>query len=109
MEIATGFICAAEADGVEGETFNLGIGREIRIDELATLIRDIVGRDVPVEQEDARMRPAASEVDRLCSSPDRAHEVLGWKPAHDLRTGLALTVEWIRARGPGARVEQFAV
>ncbi len=108
-DTASGFICAAEAEGVEGATFNLGVGKEIAIGDLAELIRDVVGRDVPIEQEDARMRPDGSEVDRLCSSPEQAREVLGWEPQHDLRAGLQLTVEWIRARGPRAGVEQFAV
>jgi NAD dependent epimerase/dehydratase len=109
-DTATGFICAAQAgDEVVGRTFNLGIGKEISVGDLAELVRDVVGRDVPIEQEDARMRPAGSEVDRLCSNPDQAHAVLGWEPAHDLRTGIQLTVEWIRARGPRAGVEQFAV
>jgi NAD dependent epimerase/dehydratase len=108
-DTATGFIRAAEAEGVEGRTFNLGVGKEIAVGELAELIRDVVGRDVPIEQEDSRMRPADSEVDRLCSDPSRAHDALGWVPEHDLRTGLALTIEWIRARGPRAGVEQYAV
>jgi nucleoside-diphosphate-sugar epimerase len=55
------------------------------------------------------MRPSGSEVDRLCSSPDRARTVLGWEPEHDLRTGLQQTIDWIRARGPRAGVEQYAV
>jgi NAD dependent epimerase/dehydratase len=108
-DTATGFICAAEAEGVEGGTFNLGVGKEIAVGELAELIRDVVGRDVPIEQEDARMRPAQSEVDRLLSNPARARELLGWEPAHDLRTGLELTIEWIRARGPRAGIAQYAV
>jgi NAD dependent epimerase/dehydratase len=108
-DTATGFVHAAKAEGVEGRTFNLGVGKEISIGELAELVRDVVGRDLPIEQEDSRMRPAESEVDRLCSNPSQAREALGWEPAHDLRTGLALTIEWIRARGPRAGVEQYAV
>ena len=108
-DTAAGFIRAAEAEGVEGETFNLGVGKEIAVGDLAELIRDVVGRDLPIEQEDSRMRPAGSEVDRLCSNPQRARDALGWEPEHDLRTGLQLTVEWIRARGPRAGVEQYVV
>jgi len=108
-DTAAGFIRAAEAEGVEGETFNLGVGKEIAVGDLAELIRDVVGRDLPIEQEDSRMRPAGSEVDRLCSNPQRARDALGWEPEHDLRTGLQLTVEWIRARGPRAGAEQYVV
>jgi NAD dependent epimerase/dehydratase len=108
-DTAGGFIRAAEAEGAEGGTFNLGVGKEIAVGELAELIRDVVGRELPIEQEDARMRPAASEVDRLCSNPQQARDVLGWEPEHDLRTGLRLTIEWIRGRGPRAGVEQYVV
>jgi NAD dependent epimerase/dehydratase len=109
-DTASGFVRAAQADDdVIGRTFNLGVGKEITIGDLAELIRDVVGRDVPIEQEDARMRPVGSEVDRLCSNPERALAALGWQPEHDLRTGIELTVEWIRARGPRGSVEQFAI
>lgn len=108
-DTASGFVHAALAEGVEGGTFNLGVGREITIGDLAALISEVVGRDLPIEQEGSRMRPAASEVDRLCSNPEQARELLGWEPEHDLRTGLELTIEWIRGRGPRAGVEQFAV
>jgi NAD dependent epimerase/dehydratase len=108
-DTATGFIHAAQADDVQGRTFNLGVGKEIAIGDLAEMIRETVGRDVPIEQEDARMRPAASEVDRLCSNADLARQSLGWSPQHDLREGLRLTIEWIRGRGPRAGAEQFAV
>ncbi|TMK97226.1 MAG: NAD-dependent epimerase/dehydratase family protein, partial [Actinobacteria bacterium] len=108
-DTATGFIHAAAAQAVEGRTFNLGVGKEIAVGELAELIRDVVGRDLPIEQEDSRMRPAGSEVDRLCSDPTQARDLLGWTPEHDLRTGLALTIEWIRTRGRRAGIEQYVV
>lgn len=108
-DTARGLVEAAQADGVEGGVFNLGYGAEIAIGDLAALICELAGSDVPVEQQDARRRPTSSEVDRLWSDPSRARAAFGWQPRHSLRDGLGITVDWIRSRGPTATVEEFTV
>jgi dTDP-glucose 4,6-dehydratase len=69
----------------------------------------MVGRDVPVEQEESRLRPPDSEVGRLCSDPARARESIGWNPTHSLPEGLAVTIDWIRSRGVGERIKEFVL
>jgi len=108
-DTAAGLIAAAEADGVEGDTFNLGCGKEISVSALAQLICDLAGSDLPVEHEDARARPGGSEVDRLCSDPSKARDAFGWRPEHSLRDGLAATIEWMRSQGAHGLVEEFVV
>ncbi len=76
-----GFLCAAEAPGVEGGTFNLGTGREISIGALAQEIVRLAGRPVEIVTEPERLRPEASEVQRLLSDNSLAREKLGWAPA----------------------------
>jgi dTDP-glucose 4,6-dehydratase len=109
LDTADGLIRAARAPGVEGGVFNLGFGAEISINSLTALIRELVGRDVPVEHEDARLRPGTSEVARLCSDPSRARASFGWQPKHSLRDGLEFTIEWIRTQGTNELVEEFVV
>ncbi|MGB8983005.1 MAG: GDP-mannose 4,6-dehydratase [Anaerolineales bacterium] len=92
-----GFIRAAEAAQVEGQTFNLGTGRGIRVGELAARIMQIVGRQVEVRQDPARLRPDKSEVLQLLSDNSLARQVLKWEPRVSLDEGLARTVEWIRS------------
>ncbi len=92
-----GFIRAAEAAQVEGQTFNLGTGRGIRVGELAARIMQIVGRPVEVRQDPARLRPDKSEVLQLLSDNSLARQVLKWEPRVSLDEGLARTVEWIRS------------
>ena len=92
-----GFIKAAQADDVEGQTFNLGTGEEISVGELATKIMQIVGKQVQVTQDAVRLRPEQSEVMRLVSDNSRARESIGWTPRVTLDSGLARTVEWIRS------------
>jgi NAD dependent epimerase/dehydratase len=91
-----GFMRAALTDGVLGETFNLGNDREISVGELAALIVELVGRQVHIETDPARVRPVASEVRRLCADYSLARDRLAWQPSVSLREGLRRTIDWIR-------------
>ncbi len=91
-----GFICAALASGVEGQTFNLGTNQEISIGELAELILQKVGRPVKLMVEQERLRPVNSEVYRLLADAERAKKELHWQPKMTLDAGLIETIEWIR-------------
>ncbi|WP_372400680.1 SDR family NAD(P)-dependent oxidoreductase (plasmid) [Azospirillum sp. HJ39] len=98
-DTAAGFIAAACAgDAALGETINLGSGFEISIGETASLIAGIMGRDMAVGTEAARLRPAASEVERLFADTAKASRLLGWSPVHGgrdgFRRGLERTIDW---------------
>ncbi len=95
LDTVAGFLSAAEADGVEGQVFNLGTGIEITIGDLAKKIIQIVGRNVEIETESLRLRPQQSEVMRLLSDNSKALSVLGWSPKFTLDQGLENTVQWI--------------
>ena len=90
-----GFLRAAQAPGVEGETFNLGVGREIEIGDLAAEILSLLGVQKEIEVTPMRLRPGKSEVQRLISDNSRALDRLAWTPRVSLRQGLAETIEWI--------------
>jgi dTDP-glucose 4,6-dehydratase len=94
-DTVNGFIKAAQAQDVDGETFNLGYGSEISIGELSDLIIDIVGKPCTVEVEAQRLRPEKSEVTRLISDNSKAKSALGWTPEVDFRDGLTQTISWI--------------
>lgn len=85
----------APADRVVGEVLNVGSGREISIGDLALLIAEIVGADdVRIVADAARLRPPASEVQRLCCDASKLRAATGWAPRHTLRDGLTATVAW---------------
>jgi dTDP-glucose 4,6-dehydratase len=102
-----GFIKAAQAEGLSGETFNLGYGDEVTIGELADLIIELVGRPVKVVVDQERLRPEKSEVMRLLSDNTKAREVLGWQPQIDIREGLSHTIDWIREHLDLYRVGEY--
>jgi NAD dependent epimerase/dehydratase len=104
-----GFVCAAEATDVAGRTFNLGTGREISIGDLARTIQSLLGTDLPVMTDDARERPATSEVDRLCADASAARAALGWTPKHDLADGLTQTISWLKDHLERYRIGAYSV
>lgn len=91
-----GFMRAAETPGLEGQTINLGAGREIRIGDLAQKVIELIGRPVRVEVEAQRLRPQKSEVGRLLSDNRLAARLMGWQPRVDLDEGLRRTIAWVR-------------
>jgi NAD dependent epimerase/dehydratase len=95
-DTAAAFIAATDERAI-GETIQLGTGTDVSIGEIVDLVGDILGRSLEVETDSQRVRPAASEVERLISTPARAAELIGWQPSVELRQGLTQTIEWIEA------------
>jgi NAD dependent epimerase/dehydratase len=83
------------AEGVEGEVINLGTGVEVSIAELVERVLRLLGQDVPVSLDEARLRPPDSEVERLVADTTKAKYLLGWKPEVDLDEGLRRTIDWL--------------
>lgn len=90
-----GFLHVADNPKAIGEVINIGTGKEISIESLVELIIEIMGKDLRVDSDDQRVRPNASEVDRLCADITKARELLGWQPMYSLKEGLQKTVNWI--------------
>lgn len=85
---------SAPAAAVVGKTLNAGSGHEISIKELVLEIGAAMGVDVTVELDPQRVRPAASEVQRLLADTSRIRAVTSWRPRHELAIGLARTAAW---------------
>lgn len=90
-----GFIRASLAEGVLGETINLGVGEDVSIEELVELVFEATGERKEVRVTEERMRPEGSEVRRLLSDNGRARELMGWEPRVSLSQGVARTIEWV--------------
>lgn len=106
-DTVSGFVAAALADGVVGETINIGSGREISIGDLARLIADLTGSSIGVEVDRDRLRPDRSEVDRLLADNARAERLLGWRTEVSLEAGLQSTIEWFRNNLHGYRPDEY--
>lgn len=91
-----GFLLAGSASDATGETINLGTGAGFSVKELIEKVRAVTGCTSHVVVDASRIRPAASEVDRLVSDNSRARALLGWSPAVSLDEGIAMMIPWFR-------------
>ena len=94
-------------DGIGGETINLATGFDISIGDTAEMILDVMGVAAEIISDEARVRPAGSEVERLCGDGAKADELLGWAPAYSnidgFRRAITETVSWYRDQDTGDR------
>jgi NAD dependent epimerase/dehydratase len=95
-DTVSGFIAAATADGVTGGCFNLGTGEGIAIGDLAQLVLRLMGVAARVEIDPQRLRPEASEVDRLISANAAFTAATNWLPRVGLEEGVRRTIEFFR-------------
>ncbi len=95
-----GFVAVGEHDASVGEVINIGSGFEVSVGDAARIIGEVMGISVAIEQDDARLRPAASEVGRLFADVTKARELIGWAPKFagldGFRRGLEITSTWFK-------------
>jgi len=108
-DTVSGFLAAAEAPAAVGRTLQLGTGHDVSIADVVEMVGEVLGRTLEVELDEARVRPAQSEVERLISDPALALELTGWRPEHDLRAGLARTVEWMESNAARYRTDHYVI
>ncbi len=82
------------AEGVIGQVLNSGTGSEVSVGDVVGTIAGLMEREVEVVEEAERVRPAASEVQRLICDAGRLRSATGWRPACSLEDGLRVTIEW---------------
>jgi len=77
--------------GREGETYNVGSGREATIEEIADRVLELTGKPESLKQI-VPDRPGHDR--RYLLDSTKIHEQLGWEEAYDFEGGLAETVRW---------------
>lgn len=96
QDTCDGFLALAACDQAVGQTVNIGSGGEISIGDTVQLIADIIGVGVEIECDEQRLRPANSEVERLCCDNSLIKSLTGFSPRYSLEDGLKATIEWLR-------------
>ena len=88
----------APAEQSVGQTINLGSGFEISVGATASMIAEVMQAELEIETDEARLRPANSEVERLWADNSKARQQLGWSPEFGgldgMRRGLEKTAQW---------------
>jgi UDP-glucose 4-epimerase len=92
-DVVEACLAAADAEGIEGQTLDIGSGR-------VCSVRDVVERLVSIT--DSQTRPLYGALPDRPSLPVRMADTgsvsraIGWKPGVDLDEGLKRTVRWYR-------------
>lgn len=89
-----GFVAIAESPLTIGREINISTGTEISMQQTLDTIASLMGADVEWQRDPARIRPASSEVFRLCGDNSVIRELTGWQPQVSLEEGLKQTIEW---------------
>jgi dTDP-glucose 4,6-dehydratase len=82
-----------QAEGREGEVFNVGSGDEKSVLDIASMILSILGKSEDL-LEYVQDRPG--HVLRHAVDPSKLRSALGWTPKHTFASAMRETVEWYR-------------
>jgi len=89
-----GTIAAAQVAAVEGETFNLGTGRQTTIRDLATLINEYFDNPGGIAYQESR---SWDHIKHRQADVSKARRMLGYDPSTTLEEGLQITCAWYDA------------
>jgi len=97
-DTCSAFLSIAECDAALGQVVNAASNFEISIGDTAELIAEVMNVDLDIFTDEQRIRPEASEVNRLFGDNNRLRGLTGWQPTFGgldgFRRGLAITAEW---------------
>ncbi|MEI6079113.1 MAG: NAD-dependent 4,6-dehydratase LegB [bacterium] len=95
-DTAEGFVEIAKSDKTIGQEINIATQSEISIGDLAKKIIAIINPEARVLEEEKRLRPKNSEVERLLGCNDKIKKLTNWEQKHSLDNGLKATIEWFK-------------
>ncbi len=80
--------------GIAGETYNVGSGKAVSIQELLDILLEQSRESIIVEQDASRMRP--SDVPAIAADITKLQEDTGWKPEYTLEETLRTMLDYNR-------------
>jgi len=87
-------LLAAKAPGATGEVFNIACGERITINQLASILRQLIRANIEPEH----TPPRPGDVRDSLADISKARELLGYEGKVDVHEGLERTVEWYKSR-----------
>lgn len=90
---------AAEAEGVDGEFFNVAREESVTINDLLEMLGDITGAADSAEHQE----PRPGDVRHSLAAIRKAKKLLGYFPQYDLRAGIEKTLAWFREALPACK------
>ncbi len=108
-DTARGFIELSRCGAAIGREVNIATGQEISVGALAQKLIDLIRPEAKIVCEEQRLRPAASEVERLLGSNQLLYELTGFRPQTSIDTGLQITTDWIRSHMDTYKTDRYMV
>jgi len=93
-DTVNGFIQIAKSDKTIGEVTNVCSNSEISMQKTVDLIIKLINGDVEIIQDEKRIRPDKSEVDRLYGDNSKIKKLTDWESEYSLKEGLKETINW---------------
>jgi dTDP-glucose 4,6-dehydratase len=77
---------------------NLSSNYEVSVSAVAEVLQELMNKKVKITSDEERVRPKASEVERLWGDNQKAAKLLNWRPefsgVEGLKRGLKTTIDW---------------
>ncbi len=73
-----------------GETFNVGGGEIVSLNQVLQILRELIGRDIEVEHKP----PRPGDQKHTAADISKAKRLLGYNPTTRVKDGLAKQIEW---------------
>lgn len=106
-DTARGFIELSRCGAAIGQEVNIATGQEISIGALAQKLIDLIRPGARIVCEEERLRPAASEVERLLGSNELLYALTGFRPQTSIDEGLKITAAWIRSHMDAYKIDRY--
>jgi dTDP-L-rhamnose 4-epimerase len=96
-------LLAMKSEKANGEALNIGSGQPITIQEVASILNEELGKNLPLE---ITGKYRAGDIRHCYADISRAREVLGYAPKLGFRDGAAELVSWLRSQTAVDRVSE---
>ena len=84
---------AADAKNAQGQVINLACQKQISLNRILDILRQLLDSDISAEYTD----PRAGDIKHSLADITRAKELLGFEPRIDFEQGLRLAIDWYKA------------
>jgi NAD dependent epimerase/dehydratase len=96
LDSVEGFIAIANSSKAIGQEINIASGAEVSIEDIAKILISEINPNAVIARDELRIRPEASEVQRLLGCNKKIKNLTNWIPSFDINTGLKDTIAWFK-------------
>jgi dTDP-L-rhamnose 4-epimerase len=101
-DVARACLLALENDGADGQAINVGSGRSVTVNEIASALGEVLGVDVEPE---VTGKFRAGDIRHCFADVTEAHELLGYTAQVELEDGMRELATWLQTQTADDRVD----